>query len=1015
MGAGAIPSKSESIAEAETSSHHEFLLRTSSAPRESYLRRPSIVVAATFTADPVVDSLTLFMRETALGLDVVLSPYAQVFQALLDRSSLFFQNQNGVNVILVRFEDWVREASGEADLKSNRARMELMVDDLAVALREAASATTAPLVVCVCPPSPRNAITLNAIDDTEPPLLASLETRLCDEIGDISGVYLLPHDRLDALDPALVHDAESDRIGHLPYTAIFFATLGTALARLVHALKSTAPKVLVLDCDNTLWKGAVGEEGIFGVEITEQHRMLQRFVLAKKDQGMVICLASKNVEADVLGVLRQRDDMILRERDIASMRVNWLSKSHNLKALAAELGLGIDSFVLMDDNPVECAEVEANCPGVLALRLPVNGDLASFLANVWPLDRIKVTDEDKRRTELYQLNRQRYQAQTSATNFAEFLSGLDLRIDINKARQDQLGRVAQLVERTNQFNLTTRRRTEKEIAQLANEGKECLVVEVKDRFGDYGLVGVVIFGAGGHSLIIDTMLLSCRVLGRGVEHAMLREIGALAKAKGLSHVLVDFVPTKKNLPAKAFLDHLEVDSRDETEGGTRYLLSSQRAARVVYEPGEVAMSLPLAETTAVTEKSNTDTAKSERWNVLASRLDTPDKVLAALDGAAHRARPVGAQLVAPRTETERKIAAIWAEELHVAQLGMKDDYFDLGGTSLLAVTIFARIERELGRRLPLTALLDSGTIEGLAARIDGAEVIHSSLVKLEEGGDGIPLFLVHDADGETLLYRSLAQRLGKDRPIYAIQPEARDDVPIAHTRIKDMAAHYVSEIRKVRPRGPYLLGGLCAGGIVAFEMATQLEAAHEEVRLIAVFDAADVDAALKPHLETRRRLDRLKQVLGAPSVAQMSRVLIAKAKGYVGYQLKTRVRRAHDRAVVAMLRLCLDRGMALPPWLRNIAVRTVYTYAEAEYRPQHVVREEIVLFRATDGVGPDEPYVHLYSDPLLGWGKRSAKGVRAVDIPGGHGSMLQEPHVAVVATVLRSLLGNDDRMSRAAS
>jgi FkbH-like protein len=1010
MGAGAIQPNIEPATSDGIAPLHEFLSRKPSASRESFLRRPSIVVAATFTADPVVDSVGFFMRETALGLDVLLAPYAQVFQALLDRTSLFFQNKNGANVVLVRFEDWVPKTSGGGDLKSDGILMERMVDDLAVALREAAVATSAPLIVCVCPPSPGN-----AIDQAAPAFLTGLQTKLGDEIAHIPGVYLLSQDRLASLDPGLIHDPESDRLGHLPYTALFFATLGAELARLVHAVKSAAAKVLVLDCDNTLWKGAVGEEGVHGVEITEQHRTLQRFVLAKKKEGIVICLASKNVEADVMAVLRQRTDMLLREQDIASMRVNWLSKSLNLKSLAEELGLGIDSFVFMDDNPLECAEVEANCPGVLALRLPANGgDLSSFLSSVWPLDRIKVTDEDARRTELYHLNRQRTQAQASATNFAEFLSGLDLRIDIMKPRQEQLARVAQLAERTNQFNLTTRRRTEEQIAQLATEGKECLAVEVRDRFGDYGLVGLVIFGAEGDSLIIDTMLVSCRVLGRGVEHAMLREIGALAKAKGFSQVLVDFVPTKKNLPAKTFLEHLDVDSRQETAEGTRYVLSSQRAACVAYEPGEIATSLPLAETTAVTEKSNVDAAKSERWNAIASNLDTPQKVLAAVQSACARARALREDLIAPRTDTERKLAAIWGEELHLSQVGVRDDFFDLGGTSLLAVTIFARIERELGRRLPMAALLESGTIEGLAPRIDGAEVIHSSLVVLEEGGDGLPLFLVHDADGETLLYRSLARHLGRRRPIYAIQPQARHDSPIAHTRIEDMAAHYVSEIRKVRPRGPYLLGGLCAGGILAFEMATQFEAANDEVRLVAVFDAADVDAALKPNLETKRRMSRLKQALGARSVGQMSRVLLAKANGYVRYQLEHRVRRTHDRLVVAMLRLCLDRGIALPPWLRNIAVRTVYTYAEAEYRPRHVVREQIVLFRATDGVGPDEPYVHLYSDPLLGWGKRSAKGVRAVDIPGGHGSMLQEPNVAVVATVLRSLLGDDEGMLRAA-
>jgi thioesterase domain-containing protein len=285
----------------------------------------------------------------------------------------------------------------------------------------------------------------------------------------------------------------------------------------------------------------------------------------------------------------------------------------------------------------------------------------------------------------------------------------------------------------------------------------------------------------------------------------------------------------------------------------------------------------------------------------------------------------------------------------------------------------------------------------------------SSLVLLFKGqrdvADEAPLFLVHDADGATLPYLNLARRLGGRRSVYGVQPLADGEVPIVHTRLVDMAAHYVVEIRKLQPHGPYLLGGLCAGGILAYEMAGQLEAAGEQARLVAVIDAADVEAAKKPYLHARRRMGRLGEALrqggggiGAPLV------VLSKLRGYLTYEVKRRIQQRTEKLAVATLRLCLDRGLPLPRWARSVSVRAVCDAAEAEYRPTHVVRDEIVLYRATGGAGADAAYKDIYEDPMLGWQKRTRAGVRVVDVPGGHGSMLEEPNVIGVSDPLAAYL-----------
>jgi amino acid adenylation domain-containing protein len=375
--------------------------------------------------------------------------------------------------------------------------------------------------------------------------------------------------------------------------------------------------------------------------------------------------------------------------------------------------------------------------------------------------------------------------------------------------------------------------------------------------------------------------------------------------------------------------------------------------------------------------------------------------------AAGAAAPAAAGL-APRNPTEARIAAIWGEVLGVSPVGVDQDFFAIGGTSVKVIEARTRIEQAFATTLPLSAFFESPTtVETLAARMEKPSV-NRSLVLLHKGGDEPPLYLVHDADGATLPYLNLARRLGGRRSIYGVQPRGDADVPIVHTRVEEMAAHYVSEIRKLQPRGPYLLGGLCAGGILAFEMACQLESAGERAHLVAVIDAADVEAERKPYLESKRRAGRFSEALRGGAVSALPGVVLSKLRGYVGYELKNRLQKASDRLAVAALRLSLDRGLPLVKLARNVPVRTICDAAEKEYRPRQGVRQEIVLFRATGGTGSDEAYKDIYADPKLGWEKRTAGGVRVIDVPGGHGSMLEEPNVAVVADAIAAYL--DERV-----
>jgi len=959
-----------------------------------------VVVASSFTAEPLADLLSFLLKEVGLDLEVALAPYGQIFQELLAPGSLFRRNTGGPNVVLLRFEDWWRDAAGPST--GIAAVAERNCDDLLAALRAFAAASSAPIVFAVCPPSP------SALERPESAaLIPSLAERLRAGVAELPNVTLLEDGVRTPAEAAASHDASGDRLGHLPYTPVFFADLAGRLSRAVHRLKSPPCKVIVLDCDNTLWKGVVGEDGVDGIEITEAHLWLQRFVLAKKDAGMLLCLASKNVESDVLEVFRRRSEMALKLHDIIAMRVNWLPKSENLQALARELNLGLDSFVFIDDSALECAEVGASCPDVLTLRLPVDGDVARFLSNVWPLDQGPATDADRKRTQMYRESLDRDRHRRSASNLTDFLAGLELQVDIAEPAADQWPRIAQLTQRTNQFNFTTRRRSESEVLRLATEGRTCLAVHVRDRFGDYGLVGAAIFLVEDDALVLDTFLLSCRVLGRGVEHAMFRHLSGTAGQMGLTRIVAPFAPTAKNVPARQFLESLAAE-RLSLNGAERFSMTTARAAQL-FPAAESAFGEPdeAPARAAVPTVAARDPHRSARWNRLAHELGEPTRILAASTQRRLRQRPLGLELVSPRNPTERRLLEIWKSALDLLDLGVRDPYFDVGGTSLAAVMICAEIERGFGKRLPLTALVEFPTVEALAQRIDRVEDTRS-IVPLQSEGSGLPLFLIHDADGETLLYRNLARRFAGRRPVFAIQPQGREDAPIVHTRIEEMAAHYVREIQSIRPHGPYLLGGLCAAGVLSLEMALQLERAGEEAHLVAVFDAADVEAQPIRNVQNQRRLSRVREAIQGKKVTELARVLGQKGKNLVVYEARRRLQRATDRLAVGTLRLCMRNGLPLPPWARGLGVRKVYLAAESRYRPNAEIRHQIVLFRATSGEGSDEPYVQLYQDSMLGWQRRSADGVVAIDVPGGHSSMLQEPNVAQLAQVLAKRLDELD-------
>jgi FkbH-like protein len=557
-------------------------------PRGLGEARP-IVIAGTFTAEPLANSLEFWMRQLDIPVSIEFAPYGNVFQQLLDPKSILSTNQNGVNIILVRLWDWRGRTNGSAatdDVAAiNYRSIERNARDLVSALKTAVGRSASPYILGFCPACGDNEFT--AIND-------ALEKWAESELDGVHGLHLITTSKLASIYPvANPCQPYSEFLGQIPYRDEFFVALGTMLARRIYALYSLPPKLIVLDCDMTLWSGACGEEGPGGIEFDPPSLSLQQFMKSQSERGMLLSLCSKNNEEDVIRVFESRPEMILRLEDLVAWRINWKAKSENLRSLAEELQLGLASFVFIDDNPIECAEVRANCPEVLTFQLPADRSaIPSFLNHIWALDHLNKTNEDMKRTLYYQQDKQRRQALKGATNLVEFLAGLELKIKITEVTPHQLSRVAQLIHRTNQFNITGFRRSELEIKQLCQSGQyQCLGVTVEDRFGDYGLVGAVIFSLGLSSIKVDTLVISCRVLGRGVEHRVLARLGEIAREQGLEYVEVPLISTKSNRPAGDFLNGIGANFQHFSSTGILFRFPAHIAEDLRYSPETVEATL----------------------------------------------------------------------------------------------------------------------------------------------------------------------------------------------------------------------------------------------------------------------------------------------------------------------------------------------------------------------------------------------------------------------------------------
>jgi len=326
------------------------------------------------------------------------------------------------------------------------------------------------------------------------------------------------------------------------------------VGQMIGALYGRAAKCVVVDLDNTLWGGVVGDDGVENVHIGEgdplgeAFKALQEYLLRLKDRGLLLAVCSKNEDHNARAPFRERPEMVLRESDFAAFVANWLPKSQNLRTIATSLNLGLDSLVLVDDNPAEREEVRQGAPEVRVVELSDDpADYPRLLDRTGWLDIVSLSAEDRKRAKLYQQNLEREQLRSSAGDYEAYLRSLEQRAVIGPFEEPHLPRITQLTNKTNQFNLTTRRMSASEIEQVKTSKQHLTAyVRLADRFGDNGLISVLVGRRENRTLWIDNWLMSCRVFGRGVEKMLCNWVVARARTAGIERIRGVYLPTAKN-------------------------------------------------------------------------------------------------------------------------------------------------------------------------------------------------------------------------------------------------------------------------------------------------------------------------------------------------------------------------------------------------------------------------------------------------------------------------------------
>lgn len=505
-----------------------------------------IAILSSYTVDFFVSEVEKLLKESNIKPEIYVSPFNQYKQEILDENSELKKFKPDIILLALHAEEFINGTE--------------QILYLLMLLSQNFSSST--ILVHNCVIMQENAVKFLEwnVFESQNYKVSKINSLLAGEVLEFPNIFILDLDNLvrkygyeKMFDPRFYYLAK------MQFSKFGNSNVAQQLADAILTLKGKRKKCLLLDLDNTLWGGIIGEDGFEHIKLSNDGEGkafydFQQQIQKLYNTGILLAICSKNDYDMAMEVVEKHPYMVLRKDHFSAIRINWLDKPQNILSIAEELNIGTDSFVFLDDSEFERQLVKSSLPEVEVPGMPKDFSYyPSFLANLTFFDTFSVTKEDTERSQLYVQERKRAELK-SVASLEDFLKSLELKVKVDAADNFTIPRISQLTQRTNQFNLTTRRYSENEIRSLSeNDRWKVFSISASDKIGETGIVGVAILKCENKNILIDTLLMSCRVLGRGIETAFMVYILKYAKDCGYEKVIGEYIPTKKNSMAKDFL------------------------------------------------------------------------------------------------------------------------------------------------------------------------------------------------------------------------------------------------------------------------------------------------------------------------------------------------------------------------------------------------------------------------------------------------------------------------------
>jgi FkbH-like protein len=545
-----------------------FIAKARSIDGRSFQKKIKVAILSSFTINGLEEALRVKCAESDITCATYLCGYGQYNQDILDQSSKLYEFSPDITFMIIDTRSVLSTlfyTPYTIPANDRRTYIDKRVADFVNLVKTFKNRTGSKLILtnCSIPTYSPYGICEVRTEYGLKEMVYDFNARLSDAFRSDPQVFLFDFNSFVAKYGEInVLDYRQFLVGDIKVSLSYIPHLAEELMGYVKANLGVNRKCIVLDLDNTLWGGIIGEDGFDRIDLSLKppgmaFMEFQRVLLALYQRGVILAINSRNNEDEALRAIRDHPFMVLREEHFATMKINWSDKISNMKEIAQELNIGLDSIVYFDDDPINRELMSKAIPQIKTIDLPDDPSLyASTLMQINDFNTLVMTTEDRRRGEMYREEHKRTELKRSSSNLEDFLKQLEIRVTMKKANNFTIPRIAQLTLKTNQFNLTTRRYQEEDVETLArNHTKLIGCAQTQDKFGDNGITGVYIVNKNhlDKEWFIDTFLLSCRVMGRGIEDAMMGYILSKAKEEGVIKVKAEFIPTKKNKPCEQLL------------------------------------------------------------------------------------------------------------------------------------------------------------------------------------------------------------------------------------------------------------------------------------------------------------------------------------------------------------------------------------------------------------------------------------------------------------------------------